>query len=72
MKFFSPIMEIRQDESEILIDMMVRKKMQHRQVIFTLIKERKPRCKMKIHGRVAWFQEDLYLPKFKMKAFFFF
>ena len=45
--------------------------MQHGQAMFTLMRDCKPRCKMKLY-RAAWFQEDLYLPKVKMKALLFF
>ena len=47
MKFFSPRMEREQIELEVQVGMVVSKKMQHEKA---LMKERKPRCKMKLHG----------------------
>lgn len=53
MKNFSPRMERAQMESEVQVGMVVSKKIQHEK---ELMKERKPRCKMNLHGgRVAWF-----------------
>ena len=67
MNFFSPKMERVHMESEVQVGMMVsEEKMQQGQVMFTLMRDYKPRCKMKLY-RAAWFQEDLYLPKVKMK-----
>ena len=72
MNFFSLRMERVHMESEVQVGMMVsEEKMQHGQAMFTLIRDCKPRCKMKIY-KAAWFQEHLYLPKVKMKALLFF
>ena len=72
MEFFSPRMERVHMESEVRLGMMVsEEKMQHGQAMFTLMRDYKPRCKMKIY-RAIWFQEDLYLPKVKMKDLLFF